>query len=259
MAREHYVQLFTKATRCSQHTITALFPPLDNHIWEQLIKPPSIDDIHNIVKDMDGLKAPGKDGFHALFFKRCWNLVGQDFFCFIKNCFWNPDSIRLINETLLAFIPKVDSPSSMSQFRPIILCNVCYKVLAKCLANKLKNIMHILVKPNQSSFVPNRHITDNILILQEYVHSMAKKVGNKGIMLLKLDLAKAYDRLDWEFLEETLTLAGIPQSLINIIMKCVTKVDMQVKREGGETESFKPSRGLRQGCPLSPYLFYALC
>ncbi|CAL1356637.1 unnamed protein product [Linum trigynum] len=261
MAREHYVKLFTKCKLCNRsghHSITATFPPITSSRWEQMERSPTFEEIHGIIKEMNGLKAPGKDGFHALFFQRCWKLVGQDFFKSIQECFRNPESIRTHNETLLALIPKVDSPSSMSQFRPISLCNVGYKVVAKCIANKLKCLMPHLVKPNQSSFVPNRHITDNILILQETVHSMARKKGKKGMMLLKLDLAKVYDRLDWDFFEEPITLAGLPQSIIRVIMKCVTTVEMQVLWEGGETQSFKPSRGLRQGCPLSPYLF-TLC
>ncbi|CAL1399429.1 unnamed protein product [Linum trigynum] len=215
-------------------------------------------EIKAIIKEMNGLKAPGKDGFHAVFYQKCWDQIGMDLVCFIQSCFINPDRIKMINETLLALIPKTDSPLAMSQFRPISLCNVVYKVVAKSLANKLKPLLPHLIHPNQSGFVLKRHITDNIIILQETVHSMAKKTGKKGFMLLKIDLAKAYDRISWNFLEVTLVEAHLPAECIKIIMACVTTTSFQVLWNGGETESFTPSRGLRQGCPLSPYLF-TLC
>ncbi|CAL1372010.1 unnamed protein product [Linum trigynum] len=108
----------------------------------------------------------------------------------------HPNGIISLNQTIIALIPKVDAPASVIQFRPIALCNVGYKVIAKTTDNKIKSLMPHLVHKNQTSFTPNRHITNNILILQESVHSMSKKGGKKGTMLLKMDLAKAYDRID---------------------------------------------------------------
>ncbi|CAL1367271.1 unnamed protein product [Linum trigynum] len=177
---------------------------------------------------MSGLKVAGKDEFHALFYQKCWDVVGLDFSSFIRSCFSNPSNIRSINETLLALIPKVESPSSMNHFRPITLCNVGYEVVAKCIANNLKMLMPQVVHPNQSSFVPNRHITDNIIILQETVHYMSRKAGKKGIMLLKIDLTKAYDRISWQFFEETLKAAHLPHDCIRLIMACVTTTSFQV-------------------------------
>ncbi|CAL1367787.1 unnamed protein product [Linum trigynum] len=258
MARLFFVELYTKEDKEHHPNLPADFPELAPSLTDRLGAPPSFEEVRATLMDMKGLKAPGKDGFHAIFFQKCWGVVGREFFLLISSCFSNPSKIRSLNQTLLALIPKVDAPASMSQFRPISLCNVGYKVVAKTIANRLKSLMPHLVHPNQSSFVPNRHITDNILILQETVHSMARKGGKKGTMLLKVDLAKAYDRIDWTFLEETLMLAGIPTQCVNIIMQCVTSVEMQVLWNGGETDPFSPTRGIRQGCPLTPYLF-TLC
>ncbi|CAL1402684.1 unnamed protein product [Linum trigynum] len=258
MAREHFVNLFTNDAPCSGIQLPALFPHVDESWLSRIGKTPNIADIIAVLMGMNGLKAPGKDGFHALFFQKCWNTVGTDFASLVLKCFAIPSTIQSINETLLALIPKVDSPSSMNHFRPISLCNVGYKVIAKCIANNLKHLMPHLVHPNQSSFVPKHHITDNIIILQETVHSMSRKTGKKGTMLLKIDLAKAYDRIDWKFLEETLMAARFPSSCIRLIMACVTTTSFQVLWSGGQTDSFTPTRGLRQGCPLSPCLF-TLC
>jgi len=92
----------------------------------------------------------------------------------------------------------------VTQLRPIGLCNVAYKVTTKCLVNRLKPILGKLVSPTQSSFVPGRQISDNRIIVQEVLHSMRRKQGKMGYMAIKIDLEKAYDRLRWPFIRETL-------------------------------------------------------
>ncbi|CAL1366122.1 unnamed protein product [Linum trigynum] len=258
MGRQYYCNLFRSDDQPLQPPLPCLFPEISQARFARISAPPSNEEIKAIINDINGLKAPGKDGFHALFFQKCWESVGEDFCKFIQECFICHNLISRTNETLLVLIPKTEAPVSMKEFRPISLCNVGYKTIAKCLANRIKGLMPILVKQNQTSFVPKRHITDNILILQETVHSMARKSGKKGMMLMKIDLAKAYDRIEWKFLEQTLYLAGFPPNFVAIVMQCVSSTQMQVLWNGGESESFSPSRGLRQGCPLSPYLF-TLC
>lgn len=133
-----------------------------------------------------------------------------------------------------------------------------FKTVTKAMVMRLKKIMPKLIGPAQSSFIPGRLSTDNIIIVKEAVHSMRRKKGRKGWMLLKLDLEKAYDRIRWDFLEDTLIAARLPEEWIRWIMLCVTGPSMNVMWNGEKTEDFQPSRGLRQGDPLSPYLF-VLC
>ena len=105
-----------------------------------------------------------------------------------------------MNKTMICHIPKVEAPTLMSQFRPISLCNVLYKLVTKTIANRLKHMMPIIIGPTQSSFVAG---ADNIVVAQEVIHSMRRKTGKKGIMGLKVDLEKAYDRVSWAFLFDT--------------------------------------------------------
>ncbi|CAN1162022.1 LINE-1 retrotransposable element ORF2 protein [Linum perenne] len=150
----------------------------------------SVEEIFDAIKSMGALKAPGKDGFCPLFYQSCWETVGQDFSNFVMRCFQEPNMIAYINETLITLIPKCPIPTGMSDFRPISLCNVAYKTITKCIANRLKGLMGSLTHPSQTSFVPGRHITDNILIIQEVVHSLSSDKGGKPSMVIKVDLSK---------------------------------------------------------------------
>lgn len=109
-------------------------------------------------------------------------------------------SIKDINKTLICLIPKVKTADKMRDFRPISLCNTVYKVAAKVLANRLKNVMSDLVAPNQGAFVPQRLITYNIIVVFETLHSLHHRYkGKEGWYALKLDMSKAYDKVDWDF------------------------------------------------------------
>ncbi|CAA7048639.1 unnamed protein product [Microthlaspi erraticum] len=163
-----------------------------------------------------------------------------------------------MNDALVVLIPKVEKPEQVTQFRPISLCNVLFKTITKAMVTRLKSIMPKLIGLAQSSFIPGRLSVDNIVVVQEAVHSMRRKKGKKGWMLLKLDLEKAYDRIRWDFLEDTLRVARFPDKWVNWIMRCVVGPSMHVLWNGEKTAPITPLRGLRQGDPLSPYLF-VLC
>ncbi|CAL1401040.1 unnamed protein product [Linum trigynum] len=177
---------------------------------------------------------------------------------FVQGCWREPERVKEVNATIVALIPKIPRPTTIQQYRPISLCNVAYKVIMKCLAEKLKPLMTQLVHETQTSFVSWRQITDKISILREVVHSMRAKTGKVGWMTLKIDLAKAYDRIKWSFVRDTLVAAKVPQDFIELTMSCITTASMQIQWNGGLTKEFRPSRGLHQGCPLSLYIF-TLC
>ena len=130
-----------------------------------------------------------------------------------------------------------------------------YKVISKILSSRLKVILPEIISDHQSAFVPGRLITDNILLAYESVHTIKKKRGEKGLCAVKLDMHKAYDRVEWCFLEKIMLKMGFDRRWVKTIMACVTSVQYSVRFNSMETEVFKPTRGLRQGDPLSPYLF----
>ncbi|CAN1131439.1 Transposon TX1 uncharacterized 149 kDa protein [Linum perenne] len=259
LALSHFQALFQAGqTRPLEHATAVFSNPLSDYEGRNLASIPSPEECYATIKAMGSLKAPGKDGFHPIFYQNCWDVVGSDAADFISRCFRNPELIRKANETIIVLIPKLPKPELISQFRPISLCNVSYKAITKCIADRLRKHMNKLIGDNQTSFVPGRQISENIIILQEVIHSLRSKTGKAGSMVIKLDLAKAYDRLEWSFVEETLALANFPRSLISLIIACISTSSTQISWNGSLTPSFQPGRGLRQGCPLSPFLF-TLC
>lgn len=143
---------------------------------------------------------------------------------------------------MLVLIPKVDVPEDIRQLRPISLCNVIFKIITKIIALHLKSYMDFLVNHTQASFVGGRSSTDNIIIAQEVLHFMERKKGNKGQMTIKVDLEKAYDRVNWVFLEDTLRQIGLSHHFISVIMKCVTSANMRIMWNGSLSNPFKMER-----------------
>ncbi|KAL9665795.1 hypothetical protein QQ045_000116 [Rhodiola kirilowii] len=161
-----------------------------------------------------------------------------------------------LNETLIVLIPKVKKVEKVEDLRPISLCNVVMKLIPKVLANRLKEILPDMVSQSQSAFVRGRLITDNILIAHEVTHYIKCRDQKKtGYVSLKLDMSKAYDKIEWRFLEQMMLALGFDRSWVKMVMLCVRSVSYKVRINNQISESIYPSRGLRQGDPISPYVF----
>ncbi|KAL7586020.1 hypothetical protein Lser_V15G46368 [Lactuca serriola] len=220
----------------------------------EMIKIVTNNEIKEALFDIDDDKSPGPDGFSAKFFKSLWPVIGEDFCAAVKEFFANGKILKEVNATAIALVPKVEFPGKVSDFRPISCCSVVYKCISKVIVVRIRNHLGSLVDENQSAFIPGRSITDNILISQELVRGYHRDRGFSRCAL-KVDIQKAYDTVSWSFLQDILFLFGFHPAMINWIMQCVSTPSYMISMNGSYHGFFAGKRGLRQGCPLSPYLF----
>ncbi|XP_021720023.1 uncharacterized protein LOC110687709 [Chenopodium quinoa] len=165
---------------------------------------------------------------------------------------------RRLKRTNIALIPKVNEPKTTAEFRPISPCNVLYKLVSKVIVMRLKLILPGIVSENQSDFVLGRLITDNALIALELFHTMKKRSnGRKGTVVLKLDMSKAYNRVEWGFLRKLLLMMGFDGRWVNLGMMCVSTVKYSFiingKSQSGVLHGAKASRN----GPIVSHLLFA--
>ena len=204
---------------------------------------------------MKPFKAPGPDGMHASFYQRNWNIVKKVVVREVRSIFSFGVMPNHLNQTLITLIPKCTDANYLSSFRPISLCNTIYKIVTKIIIQRLRPLLDKLVSPLQTTFVSGRRGLDNMIIVQELIHTMNTKKGNQGYMAIKIDLEKAYNRLERHFIRDVLNLYNFPLNTVKLIMSCISGSFISFLLNGGKLDPFLPSRGIRQGNLLSPYLF----
>ena len=188
----------------------------------QLLRPFSPEEVKGALFEMNPTKAPSYDGPPTLFFQNFQQELGSDMTTICLKLLNEDASIALFNKPIISLIPKTKSPKKVAEFRPISLCTLIYKMIAKCLANRLKGSLDSMISEFQSAFVGGRLTHDNVLVGFEGIHTMRHGCfGNGKKVALKLDMSKEYDRVEWVFVEEVMRSLGYNDQLILKIMRCV--------------------------------------
>jgi len=218
-----------------------------------LTQPFTCEEVKRAVWDCDSFKSLGPNGVSFGFLKDFWDLLQVDFMRFLVEFHRNGKLTKGLNSTFITLIPKVNSPQRLNDFRPISLVGCLYKVLAKVLANRLRSVVGSVVSDSQSTFVKGKQILDSILITNEVVDEARRK--HKELLLFKVDFEKAYDSVDFKYLDSIMAKMNFPRIWRKWIFECVGTAIASVLVNGCPTEEFPLERGLRQGDPLSLFLF----
>ncbi|XP_055800325.1 uncharacterized protein LOC129869710 [Solanum dulcamara] len=222
-----------------------------NHMLQRV---PTKEELQKVIFSMSGTSAVGLDGMSGKFFQVCWDIISEDLLELILFFFNGHDILKYVSHACLVLLPKVEHPNRLSEFRPISLSNFISKIISKLLSSRLAPILPHLISDNQSGFVQGRSIYENIMLAQEIMHNINKpKIGDN--VVIKLDMAKAYDRVSWSFICLVMRKMGFGETFIDMVWRIMSNNWYSVIINGSRHGFFHSTRGLKQGDPLSPALF----
>ncbi|GKV11959.1 hypothetical protein SLEP1_g23168 [Rubroshorea leprosula] len=213
----------------------------------------SEDEIKEAVWDCDSSKSPGPDGFNFRFVKAMWEDIKADVVGFVQEFHRNGKLVRGSNASFIVLIPKVDNPQKIEEYRPISLIGVMYKIITKLLDNRLRKVLPKIIGEQQMAFIGGRQLVEGAVVANEIIDE-AKRKKMKSF-LFKVDFEKAYDKVCWEFIDYMLMRMGFSITWRKWIQECLRSSTVSVLVNGSPTKQFTVSKGLRQGDPLSPFLF----
>lgn len=191
---DHFAKIYTTDHSFS-YLRRALFPVPHPHLSEidkaTLQAPCIIHEISKVVFSFSPLKAPGPDGLHPLFFQKYWDITKSSVYSIILNIMETAIAPPDLNQTYIALIPNKDNVDTISQYRPISLCNTVYKILTKVMANRIKPFLDSIISPMRAAFLPQRRTSDNIIIAQEVIKFMRTIKSKNSYFILKMDMEKS--------------------------------------------------------------------
>ncbi|GJX58573.1 RNA-directed DNA polymerase, eukaryota [Tanacetum coccineum] len=249
----HFCKRFSCSSDIRPNVGDVSFNKISLEQCEFLERDVSNEEIKKAVWDCGGDKAPGPDGFTFKFFKTFWDVIQNDVVRFVREFFQSACFPKGCNSSFIALIPKVGDAKFVTDFRPISLIGCQYKIIGKLLANRLSLVIGSCVSPEQSAFIKGRNILDGPLVLNECMAWYRKR--KKALMVFKVDFEKAFDSLRWDYLDVIMEQLGFGNKWRSWIAGCLMNSRASILVNGSPTKEFELSKGLRQGDPMSPFLF----
>jgi hypothetical protein len=213
----------------------------------ELVKPFYEEEIKSALFQMETNKAAVTDGIPIEFYQKCWDIIKNYIVELFKDFHNGKMDCSRINYGIITLLPKVEGADKLQQFRPICLLNCLYKWVTKVLTMRIEKVAEKLILQNQSAFMKGRNIMYGIMTLHEVLHE-TKRNQEAGI-ILKLDFEKAYHKICWEFLFESLRLRGFHEKWCGWIKEVVTRGTVAVKINNKVGPYFVSKKGVRQGIP----------
>ncbi|VFQ92357.1 unnamed protein product [Cuscuta campestris] len=233
LAVTHFTTLLNSSEPCSSSEVYSQFlstiPHLIDHTQNEcLMSLPTEEEIKVTVWDMDPNSSSGPDGFNINFFKQCWDIIKDDLTSACQEVFLGIPLPKAASSSNICLLPKTDNAMRLNDFRPVCLSTVASKIASKCIANRLGKLLHLIISEEQGAYVPGREIMDQILITKELVHHINRK-AHGGNLIVKLDMAKAFDKLKWSYLMDILKAFGFSPQFIRMLMRAKYWRDGEMK------------------------------
>ncbi|XP_059429063.1 uncharacterized protein LOC132162860 [Corylus avellana] len=257
----YFGNLFTSSSpggieKCLEGMHGKITPEMNEKMLQAVI----VDEISTALSQMAPFTSLESNEPPACFYHENWPTIGPEVCQAVIKFFHSNQLDREVNTTYIALIPKIKNLVKVSDYHRITLCNVTYKIISKTLANRLKVILHAIISSLQSAFVLGRLISDNLLAAYKTLQSMNSRMwGKVGYMTLKLDMSKAYERVEWAFLEAVMWRLGFAELWIGLINQCISTISYSILIKWNSYKIYMPIKRDKTRGSYFPLSFPSLC
>ncbi|VFQ82564.1 unnamed protein product [Cuscuta campestris] len=252
---KHFENTFTEEHSGNLDPIIQHIPTLiTEHDNQAILQLPIEEEIKSAIWHLNPNSSAGPDGFNGEFFRYFWDTIKMDMVSAVQEFFLGIPLPMAFGSSLITLIPKTEGAKEIGDYRPIALSTFFSKIISRILSSRLAPLLDKIISPEQAGFLKGRGIEEHILLSNEYMHNLDSKTRGGNVMI-KLDMAKAFDKMSWNYLEAILKAFGFNENCTALLLQNLKSTYMSILVNGRPAGFFKIKRGVKQGDPLSPLLF----